>query len=256
MRLKISQIEIFSYILSVLLLFLVLIANVLLFKRVNTRKPTRANLPDVPELTVDPQPVEPSGNPLVGILDFLQIVVLIGLGILIILFLYRAAGWYRYNSFRFSRNKEKVIQEQIKKIKDARTRAYEIIEKGLKSGNYTSAFIEAYHALDESLDYFREIRRPKYWTPKEYAYSVSEPVFQASVYRFVDTFYRLRYGMQSAERDDLLNFRLELDYLFVDDVPDDVKQSWITQFDRIKANRIKYQIPRLIDPTKPRGEKQ
>ena len=68
------------------------------------------------------------------------------------------------------------------------------MNNSLASSNYTEGYIEAYQILDEDLDFFREIARPKFYTPKEYAFSVKNPVFKPAVYQFVKIFYGIRYG--------------------------------------------------------------
>ena len=143
-------------------------------------------------------------------------------------------------------------KEKIDKLKDARTEAYKILREGLISGNYTKAFVKAYQTLDKDLQDFRDMYRPPFWTPKEYAYAVREPVFRPSVFKFVAIFYDLRYGSFDAKRSDLELFILMLDYLFIKDVPLDTLDSLTQEYTKETSNLKLRSIPRRGDPTKPR----
>jgi hypothetical protein len=138
-------------------------------------------------------------------------------------------------------------------LEDARIAAYRIIEEGLQNGTYTESFVEAYIALDLALDDFRDIKRPKHITPKEYAFSVSTPVFRPSVFRFVSRFYELRYGGRHANEEDLLAFREQLNFLFIDEVTPTVLDTWQTEYETAVQGTTVFEIPRARDPKRPRG---
>ena len=160
-------------------------------------------------------------------------------------------------------NRKKMVKEDApispkeaeKRLKDARTRAYVILNSSIQSGNFTEGYIEAYQILDEDLDYFREIARPKFYTPKEYAFSVKKPVFKPAVYEFVKIFYNIRYGGIEATESSLHTFIFALDNLFIQDVDSDIKIKMEEEFktDLQSVNQIR--IPYNNDPTKPRRDK-
>ena len=95
--------------------------------------------------------------------------------------------------------------------------------------------------------------RPKHVTPKEYAFSVSLPVFRAGVFRIVSTYYDIRHGSKEATKGDLYSFRQQLDYLFVDDIPEDTREEWEMEFKHSTSNDYDFKIPRYTDHTRPGG---
>jgi len=153
------------------------------------------------------------------------------------------------------KTKTKSEKESVFKLKSAREEAYAVLQNSLETKEYTSSFIKAYQVLDTNLEYFRDVVRPKYYTPKEYSYSVRSPIFRPSVFNFVKIFYRLRYGKQEAIRDDILNFISALNNLFVDEISNTLRDKLLMEFTQEVGDQTIYTVPRIFDPTKPRGGK-
>jgi hypothetical protein len=167
----------------------------------------------------------------------------------------------KYGSNIVSNRKKMVKDQEVispkeaeKRLKDARTRAYVILNNSLASSNYTEGYIEAYQILDEDLDFFREIARPKFYTPKEYAFSVKNPVFKPAVYQFVKIFYGIRYGGAKATEDNIITFISSLDNLFEKDVDRAVKLTMEDEFLVEIKSVNQLHIPYNNDPTKPRRD--
>ncbi|MHA2250851.1 MAG: DUF4129 domain-containing protein [Candidatus Kariarchaeaceae archaeon] len=182
--------------------------------------------------------------------NFLTYIILTIAAIIFLIFLIRTVSTFR--SYAIDTQEKKSEKEQVRKVKDARTQAYQILHEGLLEKIYTEPYIRAYQALDTNLDYFREIARPKYWTPKEYAFSVREPIFRPSVYIFVKQFYNLRYGKFEADATDLEQFIYALDRLFVKDIDTQEKEDMEGRFAIETQSISSYQYPEDFDPTKPK----
>jgi hypothetical protein len=179
---------------------------------------------------------------------FVLLVVAIG-GILF--YLIRSLYVMSSSRIQSSEEMEKLEEKKVKKLIDARTQAYQILRDGIVNKTYTESYIKAYHALDKDLDYFREIARPKYWTPKEYAFSVRDPLFRPSIYSFVKLFYNLRYGMQNAFQSDLEIFIQALDRLFTEDIDLTLRTRLLADYKSELEGQSVYAFPSTRDPTKP-----
>jgi len=226
--LKIPRAELFWYLLLILLTFTLTSISVITFNRPNFTDPFNPEFqpPKLPNINVGPQ-----RNPDLSWLSSLFYIVVIGAILFSIYFIYTQIKLYNDGRARPESNRRDLnVKEARLHLEDARTRAYEIIEQGLLTGNYTEAYINAYIALDESLDNFREFKRPKHFTPKEYAFTVQAPVFSPSVFRFVSSYYDIRYGMSEATKAQLLEFKQSLDYLFIEDVPESIAAEWRAAF--------------------------
>lgn len=214
-----------------------------------TTKPTETTSQG-PTRTAGPiSPPEPS--PLPNILFVLM--GLIGLAFLIFII----ASIRRASLFSATVRSEKIKTEEegVHKLKNARDEAYLILKKSLEVGNYTESFIKAYQVLDKNLDYFREIARPKHYTPREYSFSVREPIFRPSVYSFVKIFYDLRYGSSHAEMENIHTFITALDNLFASDILEIYREEMWNDFnDELKGYK-EFTIPATFDPTKPTGRR-
>ncbi|MDH5402014.1 MAG: hypothetical protein OEY49_05950 [Candidatus Heimdallarchaeota archaeon] len=134
-------------------------------------------------------------------------------------------------------------EENFIKLKFTRDISLSILERGLSSGKYSEAVYEAYVELDKALDNYREVSRPKYWTPKEYAYRVSKPIFRPNVYNIVNIFYKVNYGGQIATQADVLTFKNNLIKLFENENSEIEIISAIERFKIIEEEWVKeYQI--------------
>lgn len=140
---------------------------------------------------------------------------------------------------------------KVSKLKFSRDQARDILINARKSGDYTLAVIEAYQALDSALDNFREVARPKHWTPKEYAFSVRDPVFPPSVYRIISIFYEVRYGLNQATRENVETFLVYLDRLLVKENSKQEQELETEKFDLTKQLWNQFEIPIKGDLTKP-----
>ena len=145
---------------------------------------------------------------------------------------------------------EEVENKDIYSLKMASINAEKILQEALKMGNYTEGVIKAYHVLDKQLASFREIARPEYWTPKEYAYRVKEPIYQNAVKGIVEIFYKVRYGQKSATKEDVLDFLLFLKGIFIDKLNPSLEEH-INSKISLKENYDGIYIPRVYDFTKP-----
>jgi hypothetical protein len=143
---------------------------------------------------------------------------------------------------KLASKKPQTTTEKIQKVKDARAEAYRLINEGLMLSEYKKYYILAYLALDASLESFREISRPKHWTLKEYSYNVKEPIFKPSVYKIVSRYYDYRYGNYDSSKESLELFKQELDYLFTNDVPLNVRKEmeefYGSQIQKVKEYKI------------------
>lgn len=245
---KLNEISIYLTIAFVIYVLVSLPALFITQPRMVEPEPDPINEPFNPDIDVEPREFNPQ--------SFSQVVTIFKIiGILFLVFLLYKMIPYISNYSGSKREKESRVlkeKEKIAKLKDARIEAYKILREGLVSQEYTSAFIMAYHTLDNDLQDFREFYRPTFWTPKEYAYAVREPVFRPSVYKFVKIFYDLRYGSIDAKRENLELFILMLDYLFRKDVPQDTLESLTREYEEETSNVKLRPLPRRGDPTKPR----
>ena len=162
------------------LLYLIFLFIAVLNPRPNLSYPDARPQFEPPEFYID---INFSG------LEYIQIIFYIITAVIVFILVYQLM---KFGSDIIGKRKrmvkdEKVISEKEaeKRLKDARTRAYVILNNCLISKDFTGGYIEAYQILDEDLDFFRDIARPKYYTPKEYAFSVKKPVFKPAVYQFV-----------------------------------------------------------------------
>ena len=137
----------------------------------------------------------------------------------------------------------KNVEEKVQSLKFSRSRAESLLKLALETGEYTTGIINAYIALDEALDNFREIARPKHWTPKEYAMSVKQPVFRPTVYKIVEKFYEIRYGLRLAEEHEVKLFLELLNKLFDSEILGKEKDEMLQEFEKIKVQFLDYQIP-------------
>jgi len=244
--------EILAYILVAIITFVAASIGVLFYKTPNFRDPLNPDLPKVPEPTGG---LQPSTSSNFGFYRIILYALLVIGGIILLYFLVQSLNYTLTNlKQRKSTQRSSTAVAQRRKLEDARSKAYEIIAEGLATGKYTRAYIEAYIALDRGLENFREISRPKHVTPKEYAFSVSPPVFQAGVFRTVSVYYDLRFGHHNASQDQLLGFRQQLDYLFLEDVPPSIKEDWSHIFETAIKKDYEFKIPRIIDQTRPGGK--
>lgn len=197
-------------------------------------------------------PVTPKNG---GALDFLQLVFYIVIIAIIVGIVY---GVYRLlpgSSFirRMMKSppKSQSLEKRVKSVSDARIKARSILERGLETGEYTWAVIEAYRVLDKELDAFRAIARPKHWTPKEYAYHVSRPIYQPAIKGIVEIFYRVQYGNQNARKEDVLDFLVLLDGIFVDEITPTKGREIANLIQKHDLSYDEVLIPRVADFTKP-----
>ncbi len=224
---------------------------------------------DLPKIT-DPLPTptpslpsarNPNVNPPRANLGFLQyIVYLIFFLVAVVVTVFIA---YTLRKVRFGKvervSKPIRMKEKVKRLKFSRDEAIRILQNSLMTGKYREGIIEAFHVLDEQLDHFRKIARPKHWTPKEYAYGVINPVFKPSIFMIVDIFYKIQYGMANGTEKDVKDTLVALQHLFIDE-NDKIRQERLTKWFEEKMNEVhKWEIiPMKTDlfKPKPRGEKR
>lgn len=206
-------------------------------------------------VTTQPPPNPGSGgsSPLTQLPNLLRIVILV-IVVIVLILLISQFRTIRQSTFK-REGKEKKEKEQVRQLSRTRDTALEILRNSLITGDYTSSFIEAYVELDHKLEYFRDIARPKHFTPREYSFSVRQPIFQPNVYRFVKIFYRLRYGNQEADRQDIETFIDALEHLFEDEVPQILRNELWMGFKHEMDMYKEFHIPRQFDLTKPKGGK-
>ena len=197
-------------------------------------------------------PVTPKNG---GALDFLQLVfyiVIIAIAVGIVYGVYRLLrGSSFIRRMMKSPPKSQSLEKRVKSVSDARIKARSILERGLETGEYTWAVIEAYRVLDKELDAFRAIARPKHWTPKEYAYHVSRPIYQPAIKGIVEIFYRVQYGNQNARKEDVLDFLVLLDGIFVDEITPTKGREIANLIQKHDLSYDEVLIPRVADFTKP-----
>lgn len=114
---------------------------------------------------------------------------------------------------------KKPIHSDVEHLIFSRDEARKLLQESLSTKKYSTAVVDAYLKLDDSLNTFRNAFRPKFWTPKEYAYRVRDPVFQPSVYKIVEIYYEIRYGYKERTREHVLAFLKYLDILLIKEVP-------------------------------------
>jgi hypothetical protein len=191
----------------------------------------------------------PPDNPIPNILFILMGVI----GVIFLFLIITRVRRYSAVSAREKSDKIKSEAEGVFKLINSRDEAHKILKHSLETGSYTDSFIEAYQVLDKNLDYFREVARPKHITPREYAFSVREPIFRPSVYKFVKIFYDLRYGSRQAAMEDIQIFISALEYLFVDEIPGEEIVNLNKNFENEILDFKDFKIPDYFDPSKPKG---
>lgn len=229
------------------LLYLLFLIIAVINPRPNLTYPTARPEIEPPEFDFD-----------IGSGDTIQTIFYVVTGLLLAFLLYQL---FKYGSDIVANRKKMTKEEEIispkeaeKRLKDARTRAYVILNNSLVNAQFTQGYIEAYQILDEDLEFFRDIARPKFYTPKEYAFSVKKPVFKPAVFQFVKIFYGIRYGSIEATESDVKTFISALDNLFEKDVDSATKKTMEADFsDEVKSVR-RLHIPYNNDPTKPRRD--
>lgn len=193
----------------------------------------------------------PEENPVPDILFILMIIIGV---IFLVLIIIRIKG-YSSLADRSKSDEIKSEAEGVYKLINSRDEAYRILRKSLETGAFTESFIQAYQVLDQNLDYFREVARPKHITPREYAFSVRKPIFRPSVFNFVKIFYDLRYGSRQASIEDITTFISALEYLFVDEIPIHELNKLMERFEQEMLAYKDFKIPEYFDPSKPKGGK-
>lgn len=193
----------------------------------------------------------PPDNPLPNTLFYLMGII----GVIFLFIIITRIRAYSTLSTREKSDKIKTEAEGVFKLKNARDDAFDILKESLTTGAYTESFIRAYQVLDKNLDYFREVARPKHITPREYAFSVREPIFRPSVFKFVKIFYDLRYGSHHAEKEAIFTFISALEYLFVNEIPIEEISKLDKDFELDMLKFKEFKIPDYFDPSKPRGGK-
>lgn len=225
--------ELLIYISLTILVYLGVASYILLTFRPNFAIPQRA------QSVEEPEPIDPPQADLSWLSGFIQLLLIVLLVVALYFIFSFIQGRTNWGSFGRMKSEAKSKAKDVQRVKDARIEAFQFIEKGLQTQEYRNYYLLAYLALDEALNSFREISRPKHWTPKEYAYRVNEPIFQPSVFAFVSRFYDYRYGGYSATQEDLLNFQRELHHLFVNEVPEDEAKVMIDAYQK-ELQKIKH----------------
>ncbi len=181
--------------------------------------------------------------------------ILFGLIVFVIYIMAKNLGAFNFMSVsRKSREKKLSEKERVKRLKDARERAYKILNEGLTVKNYTQAYIDAYMALDNDLSSFREeLSRPEFWTPKEYAIAVQKPIYKPAVYKFIKKYYDIRYGSFTANENDIHEFIESLNLMFENEVPSTIREQMNLEFENNISEVKTGYIPKKFDPTRPGG---
>lgn len=248
---RINTTELLVY-LFISILFFTLVSGPAFFYPKPDLTPPPSNNPsqvtNTPSISYNPG----NGSQSLGSFNFYILLFVLGI-IALIVFIIQFGNYY--TKTRNSRER-KILEdsEKVSKLKFSRNEALKILENALITGNYTQGVIDAYLALDKALDNFREISRPKDWTPKEYAFTVREPIFRPSVFHIVDIFYYTRYAMKEANKEHITQFIFYLNRLFTNEVDEQEKDSEIKEFLKAKERWNLYAIPIRGDLTKPRGD--
>ena len=211
----------------------------------SSTKSTTASITTSSSSTFSPPPENPVPDAIFYIMGLVGIIILF-------LIIVKVRGYSKFSS-REESDEIKTEAEGVFKLKNARDAAFQILKQSFTTGAYTESFIEAYQVLDKNLEYFREIARPKHITPREYSFSVREPIFRPSVYKFVKVFYDLRYGSHQGEKEDVLIFISALEYLFTDEIPIEERLKLNKDFELEMLKFKEFKIPDYFDPSKPRG---
>lgn len=245
--------EIGVYLLTGLVFFLIVSLPAFFYPSPDTSTPIIEEPPPertVPTVEVRPPPAVP--------LDILNIIfwVIAILGMIVVAILVLMAA-RKIQIDRTPREKVPSLKEKVRKLKFSRDEAIRILQECLISGEYSKGIVDAFHVLDEQLDNFRKIARPKHWTPKEYAIGVTEPVFKPSAYTLVKIFYRVQYGQMAATKDDVLQSLDALEHLFIDENPPEKREQMNRWFEEeISTIRQWEIIPRQGDLLKPKPRKK
>ena len=192
------------------------------------------------------------GGSVANVFSLIGKLMLIALIALIIYLLIR-----QYQKFAFEKSEtyqsmnKKLLNKKIGDLRKAIIEAKKILRNSLnQKSDYTNAIIEAYHVIDDELTFFREASKPKYWTPKEYAFKVREPLYQVAVRGIVELFYKIRYGKQNATENDVKDFLLFLEGIFLKDLTPSLKKQIDNRLPPLDKTPHFY-IPRVHDFTKP-----
>ena len=252
--------EMAMYLFAGLSFLMLLILPGILYTRPNTDLPKITDPLPTPTPSL-PSATAPNVNPPRANLGFIQyilyLIFFLGL-ITIVVFIA-----YTLRKVRFGKietvPKTVRMKERVKRLKFSRDEAIRILQNSLATGKYREGIIEAFHVLDGQLDHFRKIARPKHWTPKEYAYGVTKPVFKPSIFIIVDIFYKIQYGMTNGTEKDVRDSLDALKHLFIDE-NDKIRQEKLTKWFEEKMNEVhKWEIiPMKTDlfKPKPRGERR
>jgi len=149
------------------------------------------------------------------------------------------------------RNLNEIEKTKVSKLKFSRDQARQILINAKETGNYTDGIINAYLSLDSALDNFREVARPKHWTPKEYAFTVREPVFQPSVYKIIEIFYSIRYGLNKGTSEQIDTFLQYLDKMLIEELTSQQRETELQEFEQTKESYQRIRVPLRGDLTKP-----
>ncbi len=193
---------------------------------------------------------QPSSSDFTVLATILQYILVFIMTILVIYVLHRLIKSYRRSASDPKVKTDK--RERVENLKFSREKAREILINSKATGEYTSGVILAYQELDSALDNFREAKRPKHWTPKEYAFSVKEPLFKPNVYRIVNVFYKTRYAEISSTLSDVDEFLQALDMLFVSENSPEEKSRLQTFFDKEFSKERHWNIIPTGDVLKPK----
>ncbi len=199
-----------------------------------------------PSVSTTSRPLQPSSGLQLG--NFLYGVIFIVI-VFLLIFVLSNISLTRFQS----KQAERTFKTKEDRLRFSRDQAATILRQALQTGMYSQGIIEAYIALDNALDGFRGAERPKHWTPKEYAISVSPPVFQPTVYQIVDIFYTVRYGMKEGTKEGVELFLKYLFKLFENEISGSEKEVMLNEFMSLDLRREVYQIPVKGDLTKPKG---
>ncbi len=243
--------ELLIYLSFGLLFFIAISYPAFFYPQPDTSVPEILDPPTRPPTTFSQVQVEPISlqflNALFMILGFLG-------ALAIILLILLAARKIKID--RTPRQKVPTLREKVKRLKFSRDEAIRILKQALETGKYTEGIIESFHVLDEQLENFRKIARPKHWTPKEYAVGVTDPVFKPSAYVLVQIFYRVQYGQIPATRDDVLRSLDALQHLFIDENPEEKRKDMARWFEEEVSLLRQWEIiPRTGDLLKPKVRK-
>ena len=214
-------------------------------------KPINISTRAVSENPLSTTPRRFSNIDFILVLNFVLLTLIIITLILLVFIIKKSNFIFRKGGIKRKR-KQKSLKEKIIDLNLARKQARVRLLRGIEEREYTQTIIEAYQLLDKGLQGFRKMARPKYMTPKEYAFTVFEPVYQNAVRGIVEIFYRIQYGMQQGKRSQVKDFLFFLDHIFVHDVKSTHTQEQVqTRVKNYVTDFSETFIPHGIDFTKP-----